>query len=197
MVPSTYIDGEGVKVITVGYNHNGITPDRSGGAFNTNYYCENAPSDAQLNKAAGELFLGSYSYNGSESRTDGVDFASRPEAMTFRYTYNPQNNEQGSVYIRVFDASGNVISEKSEIIETSVTESELTLTLPDYDFGVKAAKLELCFKSSTTSNPTIHIPSGSELDEGQGLGSHTLNANSYHAKATGSELTLYSVKLIY
>ncbi len=58
VVPSTYVKNEVAILKSVGYNHDGSTPAKSGGAFNIKYYCENAPADNQLDKAAGDLFLG-------------------------------------------------------------------------------------------------------------------------------------------
>ena len=67
---------------SVGYHHDGTNPAGSGGNFNTKYYCENAP--AELERSAGELFLGEYSFTGG--RTDGITFTSRPSSLTFDYS---------------------------------------------------------------------------------------------------------------
>lgn len=198
LVPSTYISNGTTVLRSVGYNHAGTTPAKSGGAFNTKYYCENAPTNAQLEKAAGELFLGSYTFNGSSSRVDGIAFASRPSSLSFSYAYAPLNGEQAEVVIKLIDASGNVISEKTDLLSAASSLTGHTVALPAYPFGAKAAKLVLGFRSTRSGvTPSINIPSGSALNEGQGLGNKTIGANTYHALAVGSVLTLDNVQLGY
>lgn len=197
MVPSTYVE-DGMTVIqSVGYSHNGTTPSRSGGAFNTTYYCENAPSDGELSKASGELFLGSYSYDGTAHRTDGIAWTSRPESITFNYTYAPYKGESGEVSVYVYDASGEEIASGSDWILLGQGET-MTLPIRGYSFGKKAAKLAVCFRSTRSGmTPAIYIPTGSELDEGRGLGNHTQPANTYKAVALGSKLKIDNVRLGY
>lgn len=194
VVPSTWVEGGKAIVRSVGYNHNGTTPSKSGGAFNTKYYCENAPSASQLTNAAGELFLGSYSYTGTESRTNGIAFTSRPSKFTFDYEYTPVNSDdKGYAEIYLYDQSGNALVSKKELLSGSGT---MTVDC-SYGFGTSAAKLFIGFKSSNQNNAPINIPSGSALNEHQSLGNHTLDANSYHALATGSVLKIDNVKAHY
>lgn len=198
LVPSTFISNGAVVLRSVGYNHAGTTPGTSGGAFSTTYYCTNAPSSSQLEKAAGELFLGSYSFTGSASRTDGVSFSSRPSTLSFSYSYAPVGNEQGEVVIKLIDASGATISEATSLLAASSSLKAHSVQLPAYPFGVKAAKIQVCFRSTRSGvTPAINIPSGSALNEGQGLGNKTIGANTYHALAVGSVLTLDNVQLGY
>lgn len=198
MVPSTFVDNGMVIIRTVGYNHAGIEPTKSGGNYNTKYYCENSPSDDQLLKKAGELFLGSYSFDGVEHRTDGIDFVSRPSSISFQYMYTPVNNEEASVVAKVLDAEGNVIGSKSITLRSANDKMyEGILAFSDYGFCKKAAKLILCFKSSSNDNPGIIIPTGSKLNENQSLGSKTIDANAYHAFAKGSELIIDNVVVNY
>lgn len=198
MVPSTYTDNGKVCIESVGYNHNGTTPATSGGAASTTYYCTNAPTDAQLNKKAGELFLGEYSYNGSDQRIDGIVWTTRPEYISFDYSYAPYNNEKGEVSVKVYDAGGTVIASGESLISTSPSEQNMRVRLNGYGFGMKAARLELCFRStSSDTQPSVYIPTGSALNEHQRLGNHTLDANSYHAVAKGSKLIVDNVTLHY
>lgn len=197
VVPSTYMENGAVTIRSVGYNHDGTVPATSGGAFNTTYYCTNAPSDAQLNKAAGELFLGSYPQG--NARTKGIDFASRPSTLTFDYKYTPLNGEQAQADIMVYDATGNVIAQNQALLSATPDMQTVSLPLTGYPFGTKAAKIYIGFRSTKEDIPTpaINIPSGSALDEGQGLGNHTLPENTYKALATGSVLVVDNVKLGY
>lgn len=195
IVPSSWLEDGQAKMRNVGYNHAGTTPAKSGGAFNTKYYCENAPSDSQLVHAAGEIFLGSYSFNGTESRTDGTGFSSRPAAISFYYEYQPINGDTGYAKIELLDVNGKSLG--SDVFE--LTEGSGTKTLNfNYDkFGSKAAKLIVSFKSSNSSTPPINIPSGDSLNESVGLGNKTIGTNEYHAVATGSILKIDNVKAVY
>lgn len=195
IVPSTYLDGSEAIIRSVGYNHNGTTPSASSGA--TTYYCTNSPSQDQLEKAAGELFLGSYSFDGTANRADGVAFASRPTSLTFSYRYTSINGEEGEAYIRLLDAAGSVIAESDVALEASSSAKTMTVALPSYPAGRKAASVQVGFKSVKGSAATVNIPTGSALNEGQLLGNKTIAANSYHAFASGSELAVSGISLGY
>ncbi len=188
-----------VRIRTVAYDHAGTTPNKSGGAFNTTYYCTNAPATI-ASTAAGELFLGSYSFDGTEHRRDGIEFASRPTAISFDYLQRNDHgiNEFGDVEIKVYNANGQVISETTAVLDkNTVTMDRTTIALPAYPFGSKAAKISLRFRSSSAANPATYKPSGSELNEHQSLGNHTMSANSYHALSTGAELIIDNIELHY
>ncbi len=200
VVPSTFSENGYVVIRSVGYNHNGRTPDRSGGLFNTTYYCTNTPGEAGLDKSIGELFLGSYSYDSNgEHRNDGIDFGSRPLTLTFKYRYAPVNNEVAEAYIKVFNSSGKEISQGILRLEASSDIKERTVILDIYDFGEKANTIQLGFKSSasTIRTPSIVIPTGSALNEGGGLRNDNRSANDYKAFAKGSELIIDDVRLGY
>lgn len=200
-VPSSWVENGKAVMRNVGYNHNGTVPSVSGGAFNTNYYCENSPSDSQLIHAAGEIFLGSYQFNVSD-RVDGIAFPSRPSSISFDYTYELKNgkSDNGLAYVEVLDASGNVIGTADQFLipESGETKTK-TINISYSKFGSKAATLRLGFKSSNQSNPPIYIPQGAELKEGitNFLGDKIIENNSYHALATGSVLTIDNVKANY
>ena len=195
VVPSTYVENGKVIIRNVGFDKAGTTPATTGGAFNTKYYCTNVPSFGSGKQAAGELFLGSYNDGGS--RSDGIAFNCRPKTMTFEYTYAPNGSDAAVAHIDVLDASGNVIATASTTLAAASSSTTKTLTLPNYNFGVKAASLRIGFKSSNATLPPITVPTGSALDENAGLGNKTIGANSYHAVATGSVLTVANVKLNY
>ena len=201
VVPSTWldIDTEEAVIRSVGYSHDGKTPATSGGAFNTTYYCENAPSDDDLQKAAGELFLGSYSFNGTESRSEGIAFASRPTSISFDYKYEPATgkDDRGYAKIELLDTDGKSLG--SKIFELERGAHSESLAFEYIPFAKPAAKLIVSFKSSSPKEgePPVNIPSGSKLNEGQGLGNHTLDPNEYHAVATGSELRIGNVVAHY
>ena len=196
LVPSTYETEGKVRLLNVGYNHDGTTPAKSGQA--TTYYCTNSPAISGLNKAAGELFLGSYSYDGTEHRVDGISFTSRPSYIEFDYKYIPINGDKGDVEVKVIDTAGNVIAEgKADLTDSGQTERHEKIALSGYPYMAKPASIQVRFRSSSADVPPITIPTGSALNEGQILGSHTLDANTYHALATGSVLEIDNVHLGY
>lgn len=199
IVPSTIAENGAVRVRSVAYDHNGTTPATSGGAGNTKYYCENAPTSI-ASRAAGELFLGTYSYLGSvETRTDGISFASRPSSVSFEYKYTPYGSETGEAYVSVIAADGSVIASGTKDLTSSSAMSSVSIPL-SYStnfYGKKAAKLQLGFRSTKGETIGVTIPSGSALKEGISLGNATIGANTYHALATGSELIVDNVTLNY
>lgn len=203
-VPSSWVEDGKAVMRNVGYNHNGTVPSKSGGQMNVNYYCTNTPSDSDLVHAAGEIFLGTYLFNGSESRVDGTAFSSRPSSISFDYAYELKNGnaDNGLAYVEVLDASGNVIGTADPfLIPESAETKTKTINISYSKFGGKAATLRLGFKSSNQSNPPIYIPQGSELSEGVTVitseSNRTIDTNEYHALATGSVLTIDNVKANY
>lgn len=195
IVPSTWVENGTAVIQSVAFDHNGTKP---ADATKNSWYCPNVPTFKDENKVAGELFLGTYLYNGTVSRTDGISFGSRPASISFEYNYKPVDNgsDSGLVYIEIKNASDQTIYKES----TSLTGSGTKTITPKYLFGEKASKLYISFKSSNSTVAPIHIPSGSELDEGMGgmhFGNLTLDANTYHAVATGSVLKIDNVKANY
>ena len=201
-VPSTYAENGQVVIRSVGFNHNGTTPGVD--AHTGRYYNASAPTFADANKIAGELFLGNYSFNGNETRKDGISFVTRPASISFDYSYEPMNNEKAKVEVTVCDAKGNAIASTTANLSGTSGFTNMTLQLNGYsEFGVKAASIKVKFISSTATVPGINIPTDDALNEyklnniGNGLQNNTLAANSYHAVATGSVLTIDNVKLNY
>lgn len=200
VVPSTYVENGQAIIRNVGYSTNGQTPARTGGVAGSTNYNTSAATFADNEKVAGELFLGSYSFDNTAgaSRSSGINFSSRPKSLTFDYSYVPQGTDTGSVYVALLDASGAKIFEKSTDLTTSSAMKKVTVNFATYSFGKKVAKLRVEFKSSKSTIAPIHIPSGSELNEGfRAVGNHTIDANKYHAVATGSVLTVDNIKLNY
>lgn len=204
VVPSSWVDGGVAYMRNVGYNLNGETPAKSDeGKTTTNYFCQNSPSDDQLNRAAGEIFLGDYSADRSK---DGISFSSRPQHISFKYKYSALNEDKGEVKVEVLDGSGNVIGNGVSNIESSSDFIESYVDIKYTTLGVKASKLKVNFKSSYKDIP-ITIPTGMELDDDISEGTFmeyitkggvTLSENStYHALATGSELWIDDVMAVY
>lgn len=194
MVPSSWLENGMGMMRNVGYNHDGPTiPDSSWVAAS---YSKNAPGDDQLVKAAGELFLGTYSFNGADQRTDGIAFSSRPQGVSFHYNYSSIDGDEGCVLINILDAMDNSLGSNSFDIPHG--EGDKALFINYEMFGNKASKLIVSFKSSKSNVPPIKIPRGTEL-ENKGYNGITNNvpANTYKAVATGSVLIIDNVKTIY
>ncbi|MDE6007462.1 MAG: DUF4493 domain-containing protein [Muribaculaceae bacterium] len=198
VVPSTYMENGAVVIRSVGYNLRGTVPATTSktGVF----WCTNSPTDDQLNKAAGELFLGNYSLNDNLTpvRSNGKGFSSRPSNLSFDYKYTPLNGERAQATIIVYDASGNVIVSEKRFLSATPDMEKVTIPLKEYPFGVKADKIFVGFRSTEEGvTPSIHIPTGQDaLKEDHGLGT-TLEENTYHALATGSVLIIDNVALGY
>ncbi|MDE6380202.1 MAG: DUF4493 domain-containing protein [Muribaculaceae bacterium] len=198
MVASTYLDNDGVVVRSVAYDHDGKPLELTGSAAGTTYYNTNTPDPNSLEHCAGELFLGSYSYDGNnESRNYGEPFTSRPKTFTFNYKYTPFGEDNAEVEIQLLSSDGVVISEKKEkLLSTNVLE-EFSLSMPDYLFGAKASELRIRFVSSTQDPIQTKIPSGNELNEGKGDNNKDIDDNSAHALSVGSVLKLSNLRFNY
>lgn len=198
LVPSTFAENEETTVRSVAFNHAGTTPavDKR----TAKYYNNNVPSFADNQKAAGELFLGSYSFDGTEHRSEGMAFASRPASISFQYRYSPLNGEKATAEIAVVDEAGKTIASGSMLLDAASSMTEKTISLSGYPFGTKASRILVKFKSTNASVPAITVPSGdSGLAEFSGvhLSNTTKAANDYKAFASGSVLTVDNVKLNY
>lgn len=194
-VPSTLMSGSSVLVRTVAYDHAGVSPelDNHGLAVRAKY-SRNKPASF-ASKASGELFLGTYSFDGTESRTDGIAFTSRPSSVTLDYSYTPVAGEVGEVIVALVGADGSVLSRTSADITSSST--TMTVQLPAYPFGIKAAGIRLSVKSS---KEVIDVPVPSDIKDvtnTTGLSGQTIPANQYKSLCVGSQLLLKSVNLNY
>ena len=106
---STWADNGNVTVRSVGYSHSGSDLGNTKG--NSCLLLQKHTDIRCLSeRISGELFLGTYSFDGNESRTDGITFGSRPASLSFDYTYAPYGDEKGLAYVAVFDESGRIIA---------------------------------------------------------------------------------------
>lgn len=195
VVPSSWLDNGQGFMQNVGYNNNGVSIAVDKWTFAT--YNRLAPSEDQLVKAAGELFLGEYSFDGTEHRTDGIKFESRPQSISFSYKYEPINGDQGYAFIDIFDKADNSIGDKQVIALDKSSESKPVSVDFEYSqFGKKAATLRISFKSSKHPTPPINIPKEDALNESK-TGNSDVGVNSYKAVATGSKLWVDNVSITY
>lgn len=203
-VPSTFTSfvgdkADGVVVRSVAYDHNGTMPTLDDHKTSVkNKYCRNTPTSI-ASKASGELFLGSYSFTGSENRVDGIAFGSRPASLSFDYSYAPVNGENGYAYISVIGEDGSLLAFAQADLTASADMKRMTLSLAGYPFKKKAAKIYVQFKS--TKGSSVSAPFPSDLDDvGTTVpksGGYIIDTNAYKALCVGSVLKINNVSLGY
>lgn len=201
MVPSTMASSGEVLIRSVAYDYHGTMPalDNHGLEVRAKY-SRNAPASFS-SYSAGELFLGSYSYTTEgESRVDGVSFGSRPSYLTFEYKYLPVNNEKGEVIFSVVDASDNIISTatKDLTLKTSKEKETIQLNYPVSTFGMKPARLIICFKSTKGESVSAPVPSDlQDVTNTTSLSGQTIATNAYKSLCVGSQLWVSNLELHY
>lgn len=201
MVPSTMMESNReVLIRSVYYDHYGKLPAEDYFSNIRKKFSRNSPS-AFAGNSPGELFLGSYSFDGTETRTNGIEFHSRPSTFSFTYNASPINGEHGAFEITVYGAGDEVLSTVSQDLTASGQDTDVTINMPTYPVGKKAEKLYIRFISSTASPVTAIIPSGDALDDVTTLatatGAQTIPTNAYKSLAVGSQLRIKNVHLGY
>ena len=102
-----------MQLTNVAWDNNGTTPvddTITWGTLESELFCRNEPSSIAY-RAAGKLFLGTYSFNASslaETYNEGVNFASRPTSLSgyYKYTRDSQDeNETGLVTITLLNGN--------------------------------------------------------------------------------------------
>lgn len=198
-VPSTYVENGATIIRNVGFSHNGRE------LKNTNktavYYSEDHPSENELTKAAGELFLGSFTcFGDTYNKEEGHPFASRPSQISFQYKYTLKDNkaDKGIAVIKMRSVDGNTVADKEILLDPTETVKTISIPLEYGTFTDRVSKLTISFKSSNQDIPIV-IPTGSQLKSGSGVGTHDRTIDYFEAKAvaTGSELWVDNVKAVY
>ena len=196
-VVSTYVSNGQVIIRSVGYDHNGALPSKTGEFLSSTHYNTNTPTISA--KAAGELFIGSYSYDGKDNRVEGISFGSRPSSLSFDCSYSPYQSDRAVANVEVLDVAGKVIASGSRNISSSPMHTEY-ISLEGYPFGSKAAAIRILFKSSK-DDFSVEVPNPNVDDWSGALPvtpyHHNLGDNNYHTFAAGSVLAIDNVKLNY
>jgi hypothetical protein len=127
----------------------------------------------------GELYLGSYDSTNQVAKY-GIAYSSRPSSLEFYYMYTAKNSaDYGYAFIKVLDASGNVLAEKSQNLTATDSWNKVTLdisSLYSSSFAA-AATLQVGFKSSGNSSATtisddwLSYPAFGNLSDGRYTGS--------------------------
>lgn len=132
-------------------------------AVPSGYYSSKIPTIG--NRSAGLLFLGSYSYNGTETINEGISFATRPSALAGFYRYIPDtqdSDEKATVTIRLMHGN-TVIGSGSAMLDKSDAYKEFTVPVTYTVLFQKADRLCVMFSSSNRSAANIKTTSRAQL----------------------------------
>ncbi len=139
----------------------------------------------------GELYLGSYN-SSAQAPSYGIPFTSRPSAVKFMYKYSARNSaDYGYAFVKLLDASGNVIAEKDINLQASASYEMITFDLSSTHIRgrVKAGSLQLGFKSS--GHPNVTTQNNKDWLTRPGFG------NLSDGRFTGSSLYIDDIELTY
>lgn len=159
MVPSSFLQGDGILLRNVAWSDNlDAPPSKYGGTrFNATSLTDLTPPSHE-HRSAGKLFLGSYSYdhtNGNEVYNEGIEFFSRPVKLKGSYTYEAYMDEGGKVIVILENHDG------GQVLPLAKGETLLTATETEKDFEVvinytnidkKATHLKVMFTSSSKAS---------------------------------------------
>jgi len=130
-------NGKAALIRSVGYGNTGNTAGL------------NNPSDY----SQGELFVGTYN-NGPEY---GIQFGSRPMALSFWYKYEPTNsNDKGFAEITVLSGSGEVIATANKSLDAVGSYTETSVNLTYNSNSAKAAIIKIIFKSTNAGDTYLN-----------------------------------------
>lgn len=133
-------------VRNVGWDANGTTPSKTGGAFVSTKYCTNIPTVA--NASAGQLSL-------------ETSFSVRPAILTGYYKYklcdaNLDDTEKAKVTVTVYDSSNAVVGQGSVELgaQTDYTQFNVPVT---YSVLKKANKIKIMITSSNRAEGSVKV----------------------------------------
>ena len=143
--------------------------------------------DLWSSSAAGEIFIGAADDYGEHS-TEGHEFYSRPDKISFQYKYAPYDNETFQVTAWILGTSGEEIA-TAETTSGPASSSWATYNL-NFEYSnvdEKAAVIYIMFRASSKSNAEIGIKTGQTINmAGTNYGCHM-----------GSLLKVDNLQLIY
>lgn len=148
---SAHNGSNAMVVRNVGWDPAGNVPStwRKEFADKSDYYNHTVPAISR--HSVGKMFLGSYSYdNGTETYNEGVEFASRPSAMTGWYTFTPDagdTEDHGVVTVTVLNGS-TVIAQGSANLATASSYTQFNVPLTYIANAPKATSVCVMVASS-------------------------------------------------
>lgn len=167
----TAYEGENSMVIrSVAWDANGTTPSlwRKSFISASEHYNHNTPT--LTTRSAGRLFLGSYSYNGTDNFNEGVSFASRPASLKGYYRYSTEDSgEKASVIIKIMNGS-NVVATATAELEPAADFTEFTVPISYPAGAAKATSLCVMFASSNRDEASIATQNKLNVREAYSIG---------------------------
>lgn len=178
-----------MSISSVGYDYNGSVPGRYA---SSSTYSHNKATVA--NRAAGKLFLGSYSINTSnmsENYNQGVSFAARPVALQGYYKYAPDasdTSDKGLVTVKLY-AGSILVAQGVANFSAAGSYSAFNVPLTYEVHGLRPDKLQVMFASSNKA-------SESAADETSNVVC-TAYTSEQHQSYIGSTLTIDNLSFSY
>ncbi len=182
-VEDAYAGAYAVMIQSVGWDNNGeYIPDylQPYGHY-TKYSC-NIPHISH--RAAGRLFLGSYSYDsasGSEYYQSGKGFGSRPSALNGFYKFVPSSSDPSDRGVAVMEVIGVyknmeiVIARSQLMLRPAMTYTAFSVPVTYNHFGVKATAIRVTFASSmhygSIAEESVSVPVSPDPEISAALGS--------------------------
>ena len=192
IIRGSYEGQYAVKLTNAAWDINGTEPPRDARTDEI-YFSRNAPQIA--NRSAGKIFLGTYTFaaDGTEKYEEGINFTSRPTAITGYYYYRQDVNdteETGLVTIRLINESEGkttVIGEGRGELHASTSFTRFSIPVNYTVRDMHATKLQLmvsssCYASYDQSEETRKIKTTYYLEKGV---------------STGAELVVDDLQLLY
>lgn len=109
-------------------------------------------------RTAGMLFMGDYSYDGSEHPSYGRPFTSRPASLSFDYKFAPVSGESFMAYVVIENRNGGKVTElaRGELVSGEAVSNyrTATVTLNYTNLSLKATHAYIVFISSTAQKPS-------------------------------------------
>lgn len=157
------------------------------------------PPSCSLNNSAGRLFLGSYSYDGSDHPVEGSRFTSRPSRMIFKYKYTSKTSglttDKGYVRVMLRKGTKSIFRDKEYVeLELDGTTNVLTKSLEFPYPSVGCEKPDnICVMFCSSVGGKNWLTTGEQIDNPN----ITSDENKSQACVTGSELYIDDIKLDY
>lgn len=194
-----------MKITNVGWNDKGAEIALYGTTAWFGTYYETFPGfdkmniPQSLNNSAGRLFLGSYSYDGSDHPVEGSRFTSRPSKMTFNYKYTSKTSglttDKGYVRVMLRKGTKSIFKDREYIeMDLDGTTNVLTKSLEFPYPSVGCEKPDnICVMFCSSTGGKNWLTTGEKIDN-PNIAS---NENKAQACVTGSELYIDDIILEY
>lgn len=192
IIETAYDGAYAIRLRNAAWDINGVEPPRDVRTDKI-YYSSKVPTIA--NRSAGKLFLGSYTFfaNGSERYDEGIEFNSRPTAISGHYYYRQDIHdmkETGLVEIKILHEEGNesvVIGEGTGYLPASTSFTAFSVPITYHIRNKQATKLCLMFASSNHA-------SSSQTEESRNI---KTSDNLEKGVSIGAELVIDNLNLLY